>query len=88
MATNRDRASSIVHVSPLNSHDDIVSILKRLETNLMRHDQRMTTHEKELHHLQMNHTQIDRDIHHYLSPYTQIILLLLIIAIIFKYLFR
>jgi hypothetical protein len=80
--TNVNRSSLFV-----KSNDDITSILKRIETTLNRTNERLDLHEKELNSIRNNHRKTEHKSFDLISPYINYILII-IVAIILKYIFR
>jgi hypothetical protein len=75
------RTHTIVHDDMKNSlDDDITSILKRIERDIISTNERIKSHETQIYSLQ-NH-QIDVS-----SPYIQLILIIFV-AIVLKYIFQ
>lgn len=83
---NRER-QSMAHIHPA-SDDDVPSILKRIESALIGTNQRLSLHEKNIHHLQQNQLMAGRDLTSFLSPNVQFLLLVLVVPIILKYILR
>jgi hypothetical protein len=71
----------------LKSNDDITSILKRIETTLSHTNDRLDSHEKDLKSLRYSRIKPEQTQSNLLSPYMQYILII-IVAIILKYIFR
>jgi hypothetical protein len=71
----------------LKSNDDITSLLKCIETTLNRTNERLEAHEKDLNLLKRNRMKSEQNYFNLLSPYVQYILII-IVAIILKYIFR
>ncbi|CAF0995694.1 unnamed protein product [Adineta steineri] len=67
--------------------DDSTAILKHLETTLNRINERLDTHEKDLNLLKTNRAKNESNQFSYILPYTQYILII-IVAIILKYIFQ
>ena len=80
--TNVNRSSLFV-----KSNDDITSILKRIETTLNRTNERLDSYEKELNSTRNNHKKTEHNLFNLISPYVNYILII-IVAIILKYIFR
>jgi hypothetical protein len=71
----------------LKSNDDLSSTLKRIETTLIRINERLDAHEKSLHSLRNNPAKLEQNLFTFLSPYIQYFLII-IVAIILKYIFH
>ncbi|CAF0825544.1 unnamed protein product [Adineta steineri] len=67
--------------------EDSTAILKHLETTLNRINERLDTHEKDLNLLKNNRAKNESNQFSYILPYTQYILII-IVAIILKYIFQ
>ena len=83
---NRERQSMAYIHSP--SDDDVPLMLKRIESSLIRTNQRLSLYEKDIHHLQQTQLMSGRDPNYLLSPNVQFLLLLLVVPVILKYIFR
>jgi hypothetical protein len=71
----------------LKSNDDLTAILKRIETTLIRTNERLDAHEKSLRLLRNNPAKLEQNLFTFLSPYIQYFLII-IVAIILKYIFH
>jgi hypothetical protein len=80
--TNTNRPSLFV-----KSNDDAISILQRIETAINRTNARLDSHEKDLNLLRNNPNKNQQTPFDFLSPYINYILII-IVAIILKYIFR
>ena len=69
------------------SNDDVPVALKRLETELIHAQARIQVQQKEIHHLQTHHAPVEGELVHFLTPYMQFMLLILV-ALALKYVFR
>lgn len=72
----------------LKTNDDLTSMLKRIETTLIRTNERLDRYERELHSAQKSHsTKSEYQFFELVSPYMQYILII-VVAIILKYIFK
>jgi hypothetical protein len=68
-------------------NDDLISILKRIETTLIHTNQRLDAHEKRFYSLRNHAITTETNRFNLLSSYSQYILII-IVAIILKYIFQ
>ncbi|CAF3956583.1 unnamed protein product, partial [Rotaria magnacalcarata] len=83
LAPNINNQASLL----LNSSDDVTSTLKRMDTTLSRISQRLDMCEKDLHYLKSNRKTHEHNQVNSFSSYIQLILII-IVAIILKYIFH
>lgn len=71
----------------LKSNEDITTILKRIETTLNRTNERIDSHDRDLNLLKINRIKSEPNQSNFISPYIQYILII-VVAIILKYIFH